>query len=858
MTTERWQRIEELFHATSQLDAAERSSYLLRECSDDEGVRKEVESLITASENSPAFIDTPALSLGFRVLGGQSNDSMIGKSVGQYKILSALGRGGMGEVYLAEDTKLERKVALKFLSGEFVGDNWAKRQLIKEAQAVAMLDHPNICPVYGIEEYQDHSFIIMQYVEGETLSDLIRAQRPDPIQVLALAKQIVGALAEAHAHGIIHRDIKPKNIMVTPGGQVKVLDFGLAKTIQPKKSLEAEDSVSHLSQNGLVPGTVAYMSPEQLRGEKLDYRSDIFSLGTVLYEMVTGKNPYAHDTNVEIISDILTRTPASFKKTSSPSSRELDRIVQKCLEKKPEERYQSASDLLLDLERCEKVATWREPLRNYLTMRAAATLTLLLLLVVVGIFIYFQLSRLKSVAVLPISDASSDQILAYLGDGLTESITSKLSGLSKLRVKPSTLVSGYKGPDIDPLKVGRDLGVDAVLLGRISGGKELPVLKVTLISTASGSILWEAQYAIDLEQVFSIETDISKAVAAKLEFRSGEDQNRISTTSDGQKPEARREYWLGRYFWRNRDNNNTLLAAIEHFNAAIKLDPAYARAYAGLADCYAFGNVVAFGQMNTKEAMTRAERAAKDALELDETLPEAHTSLGIVNLKYYWNWQEAERQFKRAIELDPDYAPAHDGYSSLLVITGRQSEAIGQSQIAKDLDPFSPPTALSVCKALYFARRSDQAIICFDKLVQDHPDYSGGRYSRGLMYLQQGRYAEALAIFEELYKRDKRFAGGPLGYTYGVAGRSSDAERILAEMQALSKSTNLPPQEIALIYLGLGDLDNALTLLEQGAEQHFAPFATLGIDPLFDKLHSNPRFVHLMQRYNLPLYTTHK
>jgi serine/threonine protein kinase/Flp pilus assembly protein TadD len=692
----------------------------------------------------------------------------------------------------------------------------------------------------------------MQYVEGETLSALIRAQRPDPTQVLALAKQIVGALAEAHAHGIIHRDIKPKNIMVTPGGQVKVLDFGLAKTIQQKKNLETDDSVSHLSQTGLVPGTVAYMSPEQLRGEKLDYRSDIFSVGTVLYEMVTGKNPYSHDTNAEIISAILTTTPAALKKNSSPQRRDLERIARKCSEKKREERYQSASDLLLDLEGSRKALRPRRLIREYITVPATTTFALLSLLVVVLVFIYFQVTRPKIVAVLPIVNASGDPTLEYLGEGLTESITNKLSGLSKLRVKPSTLVSGYKGSNVDPLQVGRNLSVDAVLVGKISGGKELPVLKVMLISTANGLTLWEAQYSIDLEQVFSIEADISQAAASKLEFRSDEDQKRIGASHDAQKPEARKEYWLGRYYWRNRDNNHTLEAAIEHFNAAIALEPGYAKAHAGLADCYAYGNVVAYGHMATKEAMKKAERAARDALDLDDTLPEANTSLGIVNLKYYWNWQEAEQRFRRAIQLQPDYFQAHYAYSSLLTVMGRQSESIAESQIARDLDPFSPAAALNVCRTYYFARKFEQARSCFDKLVSDHPNYVAGQYARGLMYIQDGMYPQALTIFERIYLVDKSLAGAPLGYTYGVLDRREEAERVLADMLELQKSGNLPPQEIALVYLGLGKMDDALLWLQRSADEHFAPFVYLAVDPMFDKLHADPRFISLIRAYNLP------
>jgi serine/threonine-protein kinase len=854
MQTKDWEQVENLFHGAVAMDPRERSLYLQRECSGNDSLQRDVESLIQEFERSNGFMDQPVFELGMKLMCGSQADSMVGTVVGAYEILAPLGKGGMGEVYLAKDTRLGRKVALKFLSAEFVGDNWAKRQLMREAQAVAILDHPNICPVYGIEEHQGHSFIVMQYVEGQTLAEMIRSQTLSADRVLPLAQQIVGALAEAHAHGIIHRDIKPRNIVVTNAGQARVLDFGLAKAIQPISSSEAfADSISHLSQAGIVPGTVAYMSPEQLRAEKLDYRSDIFSLGTVLYEMVTGRNPYLHETNAEIISAILTTSPASFRQTSTSASGELDRVVQKCLAKRKEDRYQSASDLLLDLEKSQSISRKPNRISRYLTVRAAGTFALLALLLVISTFVYFQVTRARSVAVLPILNESGDQSLEYLGQGLTDSVINRLSGLSKLRVRASSLVSGYTGPGVDVLKVGRDLGVDAVLVGRISGGRELPVLKATLLSTTDGSPIWEAQYSIGLEQVFLIESDISQKVAANLEFRSGEDQKRIRAMLDAQSPEARKEYWLGRYLWRNRDNNKSIDTAIEHFKKAIELDPTYARAYAGLADCYALGNLVSFGRMDTREAMMSAERAAKDAVDLDDSLPEAHTSLGIVNLKYYWNWQEAERQFKRAIELKPDYAPAHEGYSSLLTITGRRDEAVQQSRIAKDLDPFSPPTALSVCKALYFTRAYDQAINCFDKVVQENPNYSGARYSRGLMYLQQGRHDDAIAIFEDLYGKDKRLAGAALGYAYGATGRVADARRVLAEMMALLQPTNLPPQEIALIYLGLGDVDNALVWLEKSVEQHFAPSATLGIDPLFEKVHSNPRFVELLRRYNLPV-----
>src|ERR1051326_8223922 len=342
-------QIEEVFHVAMSCDPEDRRAYLDRVCQDDAAMRQEVESLVAAYDSNSGLLDQTAVTLAMRVIGARADDSMVGQDVGFYHILSCLGQGGMGTVYLADDVRLNRKVALKFLSSDFISDGWAKRQLIREAQAVAMLDHPNICAVHGFEEIGEHSFIVMQYIEGETLSDLIHTDTLKSSQIVPLAQQMVSALNNAHAHGIIHRDIKPKNIMVTPSGQVKVLDFGLAKTI-PKNLEDATESISQLSRDGLLVGTIAYMSPEQLRGEKLDYRSDIFSLGTVLYEMTSGRNPHAQKSNAEVISAIMSRVPPSLRQVSIHCPRGLEQIVNRCLQKDPGERYQSAAALLIDLE----------------------------------------------------------------------------------------------------------------------------------------------------------------------------------------------------------------------------------------------------------------------------------------------------------------------------------------------------------------------------------------------------------------------------------------------------------------------------------------------------------------------------
>jgi eukaryotic-like serine/threonine-protein kinase len=850
MSDKELNHVESVFHAVLELAPDDREAYLQQACNGDKSLYAEVSSLISAFDSRDGFIEEPALNLGFKILTQSSEQSMIGKSIGPYNVISRLGKGGMGEVYLAEDTRLGRKVALKFLSQEFVGDNWAKRQLRKEAQAVAQLDHPNICTVFGFEEHDDHTFMVMQYVEGETLAHLIERKTLQPEQVLSLAQQIVAAIAHAHAHGIIHRDIKPGNIMIANSVHVRVLDFGLAKVVQRRQNVDGlVESLSNLSQSEIVQGTVAYMSPEQLRGEKLDFRSDVFSIGTVLYEMLSGTNPYFHVNKVDVISSILSTKPTSLRQLPVSVSSELDEVIQKCLEKNKEARFQSASDLLIKLQSIHSIKSRRLQIGRYINARAVAALCILLLVTAISAFVFIQLNRVRTVVVLPIRNQGG-QDLEYLADGLTENITGKLSGLSNLRVKPSTLVHGYKNQDIDPVRIARDLAVDGVVIGKLSGGVELPILQVTLLSN-DGSKIWEDQYSIDLERILAIEGEVARHVAAKFEFRSAEDQARILNSRDPENAEARKEYWLGKYYWRNRDNDGSLLTAIDHFNNAIRLVPSYAKAHAGLADCYAYGNTVAYGNMDTKTAMNKAERAAKNALELDETLPEAHTSLAIVNFKYYWNWQEAEAQFKRAIELKPDYFQAHYGYGSLLTMLGRREESITESKIAKDLDPFSPIAALNVCRALYFAHKFDEARPCFEKLSSDQPNYRAGQYARALLYLHDGRNEEAVAILEQIYATDRRLAGAILGYAYGVAGRTKDAERVLNDLHALK--ANLSPQEIALIYLGLGKMEEAIDLLQQSAEEHYAPFAYLPLDPLFPKLQSDPRFINLAQRFNLPL-----
>jgi serine/threonine protein kinase/TolB-like protein len=846
-------QIEELFHGAIDLSGAERSAYLARGCGSDEALRHEIESLLAAHEAGNGFLDEHAVTLAMQVMSAKSGESMVGRELGSYKILSSLGKGGMGDVYLAEDRRLSRKVALKFLSSEFITDNWAKRQLIREAQAVAMLDHPNICAVYGIEELEEHSFIVMQYIEGQTLAEMVRSGSLTSNQVVPLAQQIVGALAEAHSHGIIHRDVKPKNIMVTPGGQIKILDFGLAKTI--KKSFEEAESISQVTQAGLLVGTVAYMSPEQLRGEKLDYRTDIFSLGTVLYEIASGKNPYGHETNAEVISAIMRGEPQALRQAKTDCPKGLDRIVDKCLKKDRTERYQSAAELLIDLDKLQKGIILPAPARSFFNLRAAAMFAMLLLIFVVAAFIYLNWNRpAHTLAVLPIVCESSDQITDCPGPAITANLVRELERRSDLRIKVSPSAPSIYGPGaVGPQKLGRDLGADVILFGRIKRRDNSLVLQTRMENVKDGTAIAEEEYTLKPEELPLLEQELALRTTFSLQLPlSGGEKNLLAVLASRQNrdPEAFELYLRGRAYWNKRDHDN-IQKAIDFFKQATERDPLYARAYAGLADCYVLMSSVAYGAVPTKDAMTKADWAAKQALNLDDNLPEAHTAMGVIWMRYHRDGINAEKEFKRAIALNPDFSAAHFWYSNLLAITERRDESVAESEIAKDLEPFSAPAIMNHCRALYLARKNDQADACLNNLAKEQPDYLGGKYIHGLVYLQQGKYQDATRIFEEVYAKDKAYGGALLGYCYGITNRTAEALNVLNEMQVLRTRVYLPPQELAIIYLGLNDLGNAFALMRAAADEKSASLAYFFVDPMFDNIRTDPRFVALAKDVKL-------
>jgi serine/threonine-protein kinase len=848
MNSDGWQQIEILFHTARELDENERNAYLAQMCREDELLRSEVESLLSFEDKSD-FMELPAFDFGMQVLHINSPDPLVGKTIGVFQVLEKLGSGGMGEVYLAKDTRLNRKVALKFLSEAFINDKWAKRQLVKEAQAAARLDHHNICAVHGIEESEEHSFIVMQYVEGETLSRVIQKSALKANQILPLIQQIAGGLALAHAHGIIHRDIKPGNIMITAEGQAKVLDFGLAKTVQPQLSAgKADEQLSQLSHNGLIIGTVAYMSPEQLRAEKLDYRSDIFSLGAVFYELVSGRHPFAETSDAETISAILKNHPAPITNLKSELPPRINRIILKCLAKDKEQRYQSISELLLDLQenKLQRV--------SYIKQYRVALLALLLFLFAgLGSTFYTHETKAQSLVVLPFINETLDSNFEYITDGMTESIINRVSDSAKIKVKPYTLVSGYKGSDIDPLKIGRALDAAVVLTGKLTRRNNQNVLQIALIRTADGSQLWGDKEIVleNTSDVFRIQQDITENVISN--FKATGDVSGIQTSKQTQNPEAFNFYLVGRSYWRKRDREN-IQKAIEAYRKAIDIDPAFAQAFAGLANSYVLLSSAAFGSVPTKEAMTKAKAAAKEAVEIDGNLGESHAALAVVLHKYEWNWAAAENEYLRAIELKPDLAAARYWYSDLLAVTGRINEAISESEKARELDPFSPAAEMNVGRMLYYARRYDEAAEYLSAIINKNPENLGAIYVLGLVYIQKGMHREALAEMQKIRVKNKLFAAAALGYTYAKSGNKTEAIKILEELdeyEKASKDNHIPPQERAIIYIGLNDKDNAFIWLDKSYEERLYPLINLTIEPLFDDLRSDSRFQNLAGRMNL-------
>ncbi|HBB97364.1 MAG TPA: hypothetical protein DC054_18450 [Blastocatellia bacterium] len=931
MKPERWQQLDRLFHSALEREPERRLAFLEDACAGDEELRRQIDALLSAHESAGSFIEKPAIENEARVIADADTDDSVelapGESISHYRIIALLGTGGMGQVYLAEDIVLGRQVALKLLPADLTRDRDHVRRFQQEARAASALNHPNLITIHEIGQIDNRHFIATEFIDGETLREHINrvqsqhtrestgnTEKLKPLlEVLDIAIQTAEALAVAHEAGIAHRDIKPENIMVRRrDGYIKVLDFGLAKlteSVAARVETEEPTRIRVQTSAGLVMGTVGYMSPEQTRGEEVDVRTDIWSLGVVLYEMVTGCAPFERPTPTEVIALILEREPPPLSRFVRDVPVELQRIVNKALTKDRDKRYQAVKDFLLDLRRLRQLLTSEanvpgvspeqeqgpglkairtaneekaaatsavaaiemrdttdapattvaaEVVRQTKLRRRGALWIIVVLVSLAGATGYLAYSRyaarnraatIRFIAVMPLANQSNDPELDYLSDGISQSLINRLSQLPGVKVSAHDSSFKYKAKNADPQEMANALGVEGILTGRVERRADNLIISVELIDTRDKTQVWGDQYTRKATDLIAVQSEIAREIAANLRLKLTNAEQQQLAKRETTDPQAYELFLKGR-FYDSKGRTEDQRKAIDYYQQAIAVDPTYALAYAELS--MAIVNFISNGNLYPKEGNSKAKEAAQKALELDESLAQAHLALANIKLSN-WEWTDAEREFKRAIELNPSLAGAHHGYSMYLSDRGRHDQAGFEIGRARELDPLSLYVNLGVGVRLWVARKYDQAIDAFKKTLDMDQSFAPAHVWLGYAYATKRMYPEAIAAFQRYIKLsgDDPSIQVSLGKAYAAAGQREKAVALIKRLETTKEYVS--PQELATFYAVLGEREKAFSSLEKAYDARDLQMQYLGTDPDLDPLRSDPRFDDLMRRVGLTL-----
>jgi eukaryotic-like serine/threonine-protein kinase len=864
MTGERRRQVEEVVMSLLPLGTAERAARLDVDCADDRDLRREVELLLAQDSRADRFLETPALEAAARALAREQSEVLTGRTVGPYRIDKLLGAGGMGEVYYGWDTRLRRPVALKFLSTEYLNDAAALERFQREARAVSALSHPNICVVHDVGDLEGRPFIAMEYLEGQTLRACMNGEALPQRTALEYAAQIIQGLGSAHRKGVVHRDLKPENLWVTREGQVKILDFGLAKVDEPIGQPES-GTVALPTDPGRIMGTVGYMSPEQVRGQPVDHRTDLFAFGANLHEMVTGRRAFCGPSSIDTLSAILNQDPPEL---ADPG---ISRLVRGCLEKDPERRFQSADDIALAVDQlldappaaaqAQASVTIPRPTdvrsRRWL-FRTGASVVSAAALIAAWNWLPRQWRpwppgparpRITRLAVLPLTNLSNDTEQEYFADGMTDMLITELMEIGSLRVISRTSVMQFKGAKKSLPEIAKQLGVDGVVTASVM--KSGPRVRITaqLVDGATDQHLWAKSYDRELSDVLTMQGEVARAIAAEVHaYLTPREVGRLSR-SRRIIPAALDAYLLGRHHW-DRFTEESLLKSIESFEHATQLDPQYAAAYSGIAE--AWTGLFFMGASQFDEAIPTARQAATKALTLDDYSAEGHHALAVV---YYheWNWKAAEEENQKAISVNPSYSTSYVLSTNICRHLGRADESIIAAKKGLEVDPLAMITNQMLGSAYVNARKYDLAIVQYRKALELHPNDSTLLYHLGWAHV----YADATDKGIEAIKNSLALEGGDprlspdLAYIYALTGKKDEARRILGRVLDLARTHQVETGLIAMMYIALNDREQALIWLEKAYRGHSPMMAWLKADPRFDGIRPEPRFQDLMRRVGL-------